>query len=172
MEMKSKSGWLNVIIGILFVILSFMIFSNPTITDATVIIYYGILMIVKGIASFISLFTKDRDVSGWQAILVAIVDIAVGYILVTNLYVGFISLGILVALWMLTMTIVGLTTLFSAGTPSSFMAWLAVILYIIGIFVSISLFFEVMFAAEVFAYMLGFAALNAGVLLIISPFMD
>lgn len=172
MEMKSKSGWVNILVGILFVILSFMMFANPTITDASVIVYYGILMIVKGIASFISLFTGDREGSGWQAILVGIIDIAVGYILVTNLYVGFISLGILVAIWLLATSIIGLVASFSGESAKTLMFWLTLILCGIGVFVSISLMFQPMFAAEVFAYMLAFSALNAGVLLIVTAFSN
>jgi len=60
MTQKSKFGWLELILGILLILLGIYTFTNPSTALTTVVIIYGLVSIVTGIADLVLYVKLER----------------------------------------------------------------------------------------------------------------
>jgi len=86
MTKKSKFGWLELILGILLILLGIYAFTNPSTALTTVVIIYGLVSIVTGIADIVLYVKLERRTGfGPVASLVAgILSILAGLLIVLN----------------------------------------------------------------------------------------
>ncbi len=99
---KFKGNYWNLIAGIAMMLLGVMVLFNPFGTMLALAFYIGIAFILVG-AFYVmsSIYIK----SGWY-LLVGVLDLVVGFILMSNLGVTAVSLPIILALWSLTVGII------------------------------------------------------------------
>lgn len=174
MKFKSNMSWFNILIGVLYIILGFFMFSNPIATDTGIIVLYALLVIARGVSSIITLFIRNNHhvTSGWHYIIIGVFDLFVGYLLLSNIYVGLFTLGILVALWLLATSFIGLVATTYLPGQSGIWYWLNIVLYLIAIVISISLLFNPIQADVVFAFLVAFTMFDIGALLIVEEIVN
>ena len=100
-----KHWYIPLIVGILFIITSFVVFSTPLSSLLTLAIIMSVSFIVSGIFEVVFALSNRRSMENWGWSLVfGLLTLIVGFMLVTNpalsiltlsLYVGFILLTIL-----------------------------------------------------------------------------
>ena len=59
-EEKKSVDWISLITGICFIIVSFIAFKNPYASLASLVIYFGIIAIVKGVGG-VFIYKKIKD---------------------------------------------------------------------------------------------------------------
>lgn len=174
MKMKSNMSWFNILIGVLYIVLGFFMFSNPITTDTGVIVLYALLVIARGVSSILMLFFRDssNNASGLHYLIIGVFDLFIGYLLLSNIYVGLFTLGVLVSLWLLATSFVGLAAATYLPGQSGIWHWLSVILYLVAVVLSISLLFNPKQADVVFAFLLAFSMFDIGALLVIEAISE
>lgn len=86
LEEKKSVDWISLITGICFIIVSFIAFKNPYASLSSMVIYFGIIAIVKGVGGVL-IYKKIKDFSRLNIKLffwMRIIDILLGLILVFN----------------------------------------------------------------------------------------
>ena len=85
-EEKKSVDWISLITGICFIIVSFIAFKNPYASLASLVIYFGIIEIVKGVGG-VFIYKQIKDFTRLNIKLffwISIIDIILGLILVFN----------------------------------------------------------------------------------------
>lgn len=100
-ENKKKVNWISLIIGILFIFIAFIAFKNPYASLASLVIYFGLSAIFKGIGGLIinhkiKKYTRlNINIFMWTSIL----DILLGILIVSNINSVVITLPYAFAIW-------------------------------------------------------------------------
>ena len=85
-EEKKSVDWISLITGICFIIVSFIAFKNPYASLVSLVIYFGIIAIVKGVGGVL-IYKNIKDFTSLNIKLffwISIIDIILGLILVFN----------------------------------------------------------------------------------------
>lgn len=101
MNNRSKYGWLELAVGVLLIILGIYTFANPGTTLAGIVVVYGVMAILTGIADIVFYVRLERRTGFGPTIsLVAgILSILAGFFIATNPHAGTWVLAILFPLW-------------------------------------------------------------------------
>ena len=86
-EEKKSVDWISLITGICFIIVSFIAFKNPYASLASLVIYFGIIEIVKGVGG-VFIYKKIKDFTRLNIksfFWISIIDIILGLILIFNI---------------------------------------------------------------------------------------
>lgn len=77
---RSINHWyVPMIIGVLFVILGFYVFSRPAETYVALAIVFGLVFLISGIFQLIFVISNHKNVDSWGWILVlAFIDLIIG----------------------------------------------------------------------------------------------
>jgi uncharacterized membrane protein HdeD (DUF308 family) len=169
MKEKRVIGWLELIIGVIFLISAFVSFVNPTSALKTFVILFGITAIMKGIGSIVGYF-RIKHLSGMGivlALVTGVLDILIGVLFLTNLASGVFTLGILFALWILLDSVTGLSNIGFLKDISTGMYWLYLVLNILSLIMGVLLLFNPIVAALTMSMIVGIYFLIFGVQFII-----
>lgn len=100
-ENKKKVDWISLIIGIIFIFIAFIAFKNPLASVASLVIYFGLSAIFKGVGGLIihhniKKYTRlNINIFMWTSIL----DILLGIIIISNIPSMVMSLPYAFAIW-------------------------------------------------------------------------
>ena len=100
-EEKKSVDWFSLITGICFIIVSFIAFKNPYASLASLVIYFGIIAIVKGVGGVL-IYKKIKDFTRLNIKLffwISIIDIILGLILVFNVESAVLIIPYVFSIW-------------------------------------------------------------------------
>ena len=161
-----KKWWLVLVQGILLVILSIYIFSNPINVLAGISIWFGLLVFAAGVLGIISWFAADETEKESMSVLWSIVSAVVGLLMLFHLLATMKVMTIFFGIWMLA-TGVHLTKLgWSLKEKHSF-GWIIFIAGILSVITGIMVLFNIGTGAVGISILLGFQVLVAGIALIV-----
>ena len=101
LEEKKSVDWISLITGICFIIVSFIAFKNPYASLASLVIYFGIIAIVKGVGG-VFIYKKIKDFTRLNIKLffwISIIDIILGLILMFNIEAAVSVVPFVFAIW-------------------------------------------------------------------------
>lgn len=170
MRDSSTVNWWRLLLGIFAIIVSLLSFNNVTGNLVSVVIFYAIFAICKGI---FELFVRRtiEDLTGFRSflpIIIGVIDIVIGIYLLFNLNIGLTILPYVFAIWFIVDSVLGLFTL-DIGLGAGYL-WFSLILSILGIVVGISLLFDPLSSALTLSFMVGFYFMLFGIDEIVSAF--
>lgn len=170
---KSNFGWLELILGILFIALGIYTFMNPSNSFAGVVAIYGVAAIVTGIVDIV-LYVKLERRTGFgpvTSLVTGIFSILAGILILFNPDVGGWAISILFPVWFISHCISRLAntsiTRFVAGPAYN---TFSLIVNILGIFLGIMLLFNPVASAYSFTYIIGIYLIVLGVGSIVMAF--
>ncbi|MDF9824885.1 uncharacterized membrane protein HdeD (DUF308 family) [Breznakia sp. PF5-3] len=170
---ESKSiGWLELAVGIVFLISAFVSFTNPENTLEAFVILFGIAAIMKGIGTFVG-YTKLKSMTGLGTSLVlisAVLDVILGILFLTNLASGAITLALLFALWFILDSFVGLMNLSYVKEASTGLYWVYLILNIFSLIIGFMMLFNPMISLVTISMLAGIYFTVFGIQFIILAF--
>jgi len=169
MKEKREIGFLELIIGVIFLFAAFISFTNPESTLETFVILFGIAAIMKGIGSIVGYF-KIKQLTGIGSVLAlvsGILDILIGIMFITNLVSGVLTIAIVFALWILLDSITGLSNVGFLKDISTNLYWVYLLLNILSLIMGILMLLNPVFAALTISLMVGIYFLVFGIQFII-----
>lgn len=162
----------NLLIGILAIIVSIIAFRNPMASLVSIVIWYAIFAIIRGILEIMARNRlKKIGFSKHNFMLAsAIINIIFGILLLFNIEIGVITLPIIFAIWFMLDSIMGI---FLAKPIKSFnnkMYWFIVILNIIGAIIGFMLLRNPVSSMFTVAFLVGFYFMMNGIRHIVQAF--
>lgn len=172
MSERREFGWIDLIIGILFIFLGFTMFSNPGSTLRSLVVLFGVIALTKGIFGFFKFyfFKKITSFWIWFIFLMSAIDFLFGILLVSNVSLGVIGIDILIPTWLLASSITGIIDLWYIKKYTGVSQGLGLVLLVISILTSILMILNPGTASLTLAYMLGLSAISFGFSLVIQAF--
>ncbi len=167
---RTTVNWGGLILGILFILISLLSFSNPAGSLSALVIFFAILAIINGI---FSIFVRNqiKNMTGFKAtafLILGIIELILGVILLFNLSAGIIALTYVFAFWFIADSIRNLFFLDHARTFGNGHYWITLILNLIGVVVGIMLFFDPIVSALTISFLVGLYFMLIGILYIIN----
>ena len=107
-KLLKKSGWTDIIIAILFILLGIMLIASPEVITAMISIILGIICILIGILKMCDYLAKGK--SDNYLLAISIVAIITGIIVMFFVFVIFSIFRILIAIWIIYSGIMNLQT--------------------------------------------------------------
>ncbi len=133
--------WSELITGIIFLIAAYFVTVAPRLALSSIVIIFAISAIVRGVTT-LSSYQAMRETIGQLArvsLVIAILDIVIGFIFLAHIATGVLVLSYLFAFWFLIDSINGLITARHLRLFGTGYYWLSVILDILGIIFAIIL---------------------------------
>ena len=98
---QREKSWPSIIVGVILLIVSFLAFRNPLASLVSLLVYFAITAVFKGIMSLLAAYRlKDAtDKSMVPIVIVGIIDLILGIIIFLNPGVGFLSLPFVLGAW-------------------------------------------------------------------------
>ncbi|MDL2214096.1 DUF308 domain-containing protein [Clostridia bacterium OttesenSCG-928-O13] len=166
MRQKSNFGWLELILGILLIALGIYTFTAPTTALTSVVILYGIMAIVTGIADIV-IYVKLERRTGFGptlSLVAGIFSILAGFLILFNPGAGTWAVAILFPIWFIAHCISRLAglgvTRVVAGKASYYCS---LIINILGLLLGLMLLFNPWASALSVGYIIGFYLVLLGV---------
>ncbi len=103
-EVKSavKNWWVYLIVGILFIIVSFWLMFSPVVGYEALVIVFSVCMFISGILEIIFSSSNRKTLSGWGWYLACgIIDLILGFFLIIFPSMTAIILPFLLAFWIM-----------------------------------------------------------------------
>lgn len=173
MKKRSMFGWLEFILGILFIILGIYTFTNPTAALGGFVIVYGIVAIVTGIADIV-FYVRLEKRTGFgpvTSLVGGIISILIGILLLFNVGAGIIAISILFPFWFIIHCIARLANLGAikllAGKAQFY---LALFVNILGLVLGLLLLFNPFASSVALSYIIAVYLLVSGVSSIVIAF--
>ena len=172
-EVKNRGfDWKDLLIGILYIIAAFIFFSRPAMAIGILVVWFGVLAIIKGINNFIkySKVTSSTGINATFLIITGVLDILLGIILLFNLYSGIVVVGWVFAIWFITDSIAHILNAGFLKERSKWIYWISIIFNVICVLIGVSLFFNPIVSALTVPFLIGFYFLIFGIEEVISSF--
>lgn len=171
---KKSFSWGEFLLGILFVIVGFIAFSDPAGNLMGLTIVFGIVAVIKGIYElfFRSLVKEFIGLNGTWLTVLGIIDLVIGILFLFNLYKGMMILPYLFAIWIIVDSVFNLFMLGYYKAQGTGQYWFALIISIVTILIGIFLFFDPIVAALTLSFLVGVYFVWFGILAIISAFSE
>ncbi len=97
-----KNWWVSLILGILFVIVSFWLMFSPVIGYEALVIVFSVLMFVSGVLEIIFSTSNRKTLSGWGWYLACgIIDLILGFFLMLYPEMTAVILPFFLAFWIM-----------------------------------------------------------------------
>lgn len=98
---ERQISWPSVIIGAILLVVAFLAFRNPLASLASLLIYFGLSAIFKGIISIITVnkVADKIDFNKTPVIVISVIDIILGIVILLNPGVSFLSLPFVLGAW-------------------------------------------------------------------------
>ncbi|MDR2902748.1 MAG: DUF308 domain-containing protein [Lactobacillales bacterium] len=165
---KSGGSIIGFIIGLLMIALGGFVWMHPVDALVGLAIYLGIIFIVAGVGHLAAFF------SGWSGVHVAlaILDLFIGILFVTNLGISALSLPFIVGLWVLFTGIIQiLAALQSRVTESTFWLW-TLVSGILGVLFAILIIYNPVIGMYTITVLLGTYLVLYGILTVAEALSD
>lgn len=172
MERRRSVDWPALILGILFILVSLLSFSDPVGDLISLVIFFAIFAIIKGVYELIAR-NALKNLTGYKAffpIIIGVVDIIVGIYLLFNLNIGVAVLPFVFAIWFIIDSVFSLFTLDLAKTFSRGYFWFALIMNILGIILGFMLLSNPLVSALTLGFLVGVYLMIFGITQIIYAF--
>lgn len=173
MKKKLDLNWLELLVGILFILIGIYTFRNPGSTLNGFVIIYGILAVISGVAD-IAFYVQLERHTGFGptvSLLSGILNILLGIFLVIKKEVGAFAATILFPIWFIAHC---LGKLMNANAVRLYRGkvqyWVTLIFNILGIILGFLLIFNPFASAISMVYIAGFYLILMGIESIISAF--
>lgn len=159
MSESSKAGWAEIILGILLAVLGIVSFVYPDHTLTGIVVIYGIVAVITGIADMVFYVKVDRYTGFGPTIslITGVLSVMAGLMLICHPGAGKWILSLLVPLWFIAHCVSGLARLnfirYSAGNAVYYMT---MILNIIGLVLGFVMLFSPYAALLSASYIVGF----------------
>lgn len=145
-------------LGIIALITAAIAFFNPGASLMAVTAMFGVSALFRGAILFASRSAlKAAGASTFATVLLAIINIVAGVFLLMNLWVGFVVLPTLFAIWFIIDSVLGLM---NAGQTRAVWGngsyWFRVILGLVCVALGVMLLFDPISAALTMSYLIGF----------------
>ncbi|MBS7575923.1 MULTISPECIES: DUF308 domain-containing protein [unclassified Enterococcus] len=161
-----KSSILDFILGITFLFLGIFSLNRPAKTLGILVIYFGVLAIVRGFTSIFGLEINNKEKPTGLRIFLGVIDIIIGLALVSNLIRGALFLGILFSIWFMVESIINLFINTRFSNNKGFFKILILIFDLFCFAFSIILLFNPLIAVLTLPILVGFSAISFGIALI------
>ena len=165
-------SWGHFGIGILFILAALIAFSNPEASLVSLVIFFGVLAILKGC---FSLFIRRKlaqytNVKSTGLIVIGIIDIVLGGLILGNIEIGIVTLPVLFAIWFILDSISNLATSGISKLVSNTYYWFTIIINILGIIIGVMLLANPVSSALSLVFLVGFYFMWMGILNVIAAF--
>ena len=166
MRRKTGFGWLELILGIVLVILGIYSFAKPESALTGVVICYGIVAVVTGVADILFYIKMEQHmgIGPTVSLVSGIVSIMAGLMLLICPGVGSIAVMILFPLWFIMHSISRLSHL---GVVRRFAGngfyYLSLLINILGLVIGFLLILQPVLSLLSFGYLIGFYLIMLGV---------
>ncbi len=171
MRGKTDLNWLELLVGIIFIMIGIYTFKNPGLTLTGFVIAYGILAVISGVAdiAFYVHLERHRGFGPTAALLSGILNILIGFFLVMNSNFGAMAAALVFPIWFIIHCIGKLANLdFVRIYGGKAQYWITLIVNIIGIISGFLLLFHPFASAASMVYIAGFYLLLVGIGSIVS----
>ena len=166
MRRKTGLGWLELVLGIVLVILGIYSFARPESALTGVVIFYGIVAVVTGVADILLYIKMEQHmgIGPTISLVSGIVSIMTGLMLLISPGVGSIAVMILFPLWFMMHSISRLSHL---GIVRRFAGngfyYLSLMINILGLVVGFLMILQPVLSLLSFGYLIGFYLIMLGV---------
>lgn len=163
--------WTYLIIGILFLLLSGLILTNPVISYVGLSLYFAAAIFVTGIFSIGFSIGNRKTLSGWGWYLtIGLLDLVIGFYLLTYPVVAAATLPLYISFWVLFRSFAAISTAFDLRAMGiRGWGWLLA-LAILGLVFSVSILFDLRLGVITTVALTCYALLSLGLLSIITGF--
>lgn len=171
---RNEFKWIDLLVGIIFVLISICTFRNPGLSLGSFVVTYGILAVISGIAD-ISFYVRLERHTGFGpvvALVAGVLNIMLGFFLIMNSGAAALFVAILFPVWFIAHCIGQLTNIgFIRLYGSTVQYWVTLIVNVLGIVLGILLLFNPFASAVSLVYIAGLYLLFIGIGNIISAFL-
>src|SRR5436190_773210 len=101
MRLLFRKWWVILLQGVLLIILSLYIFSNPGIVLAGISLWFGFLLLVTGLVGVIAWLSADKEEREDMSLLWSSLTFALGLLVVFNLLAAMKILTVIFGIWIL-----------------------------------------------------------------------
>lgn len=159
-----KHWYIPLIVGILFIITSFVVFSTPLSSLLTLAIIMSVSFIVSGIFEVVFALSNRRSMENWGWSLVfGLLTLIVGFMLVTNPALSILTLSLYVGFILLSRSIGSISFAIDIKRHG-IGSWVGLLIFgILGTIVSIILLMRPIYAGISAVYLIGFSFLFGGI---------
>lgn len=136
--------WPAFLSGVIFLIAGFFLVAKPSASLISIVLLFGIMAIVQGI-SWIGNYIHYRDYlqrGSFVAIIAGVLDILIGIIFISKIYVGIFTIAYLFAFWFLLDSLFGLLVVRHLRQFGRGYFWFSMIIEILGIVLAVMLLFN------------------------------
>lgn len=168
-QLLFRKWWLILIQGILLILLSICIFSNPVTVLAGLSLWFAIMVIAAGVIGIGSWFFSNKEEREEMSLLWSIFSAGFGILLLNNLIVTMKTITMVFALWMLLAGFKLIQSGWVTKAKSNF-GWVLVVAGIFSVFAAVMMFFNLGTAAEGVSALLGLQVLFTGIALVLLSF--
>ena len=165
--------WKDLLIGILYIVAAIALFNRPGAALGVLVIWLGILAIIKGVNNFIR-YTKVKKVTGFNAtilIIAGVLDILIGFVLLFNLNSGIVVIGVVFAFWVIVDSIAHILNAGFFKERNKGVYWLSLIFNVLCLVIGISLLFNPIVSALTVPLIIAFYFLLHGIEEVFSAFV-
>lgn len=154
---KRRFNWMSLIVGILFLVVSFILLINPSFSLEWIVIYVAIVAIVEGV---LELFFRHQlhkqlgiENKHWVSLVMGILLIVLGIVLLFNISFGMEVLPYIFAFWFVIDSVDNLFLLDFARLVGKGYYWFTLIASLLGIFLGVWLFMNPVASSVVCCYL-------------------
>lgn len=160
----------GLILGILFILISLLAFSNPGGSLSAIVIFFAVLAIINGIFSIV-VRNQIKNMTGTRVtvfLILGIIELLLGIVLLFNLSAGIIAITYVFAFWFIAGALRNLFFLDHARTFGNGHYWFTLIINLIGVVVGFMLFFDPIVSALTISFLVGLYLMLIGIFYIIN----
>ena len=173
MQRRNEIKWLELLVGVIFIIISIYTFKNPGLSLGGFVVTYGILAVISGIAD-IAFYVRMERHTGFGpviALIAGILNVLLGLFLILNNEVGAWTAAVCFPVWFIVHCIGQLTNLGLIRLwATRLQYWITLITNILGLVLGVMLLFNPFASAISMVYIAGFYLLFIGIGTIINAF--
>ena len=167
-----RIDWTSLIVGIGFIFVSFIAFKNPYASLASLVVYFGMAAIVKGIGGIV-IYNKIKGLTRLNVkrfMWIGIVDIVMGIIIMLNIESAMATIPYMFAIWFIVDSVNDLTYGKYLRFINAGLYWLHVIVNVITLMIGISMMYNPLSASFTVVFLIGMYLAIAGIKYIVHAF--
>jgi len=170
MRLLFRKWWVILLQGVLLIILSLYIFSNPGIVLAGISLWFGFLLLVTGLVGVIAWLSADKEEREDMSLLWSSLTFALGLLVVFNLLAAMKILTVIFGIWILLSGAWLLKNGWSLKSKNPG-GWVMVIMGVLSVLIAAMMIFDIGTGAIAIATLLGLQVLLMGIAFILLSFV-
>ena len=173
MRRRVDFNWMELLVGIIFILMGIYSFQHPELTLTGFVIVYGLLAVISGIAD-IAFYVRLERFTGFgptTSLLLGILNVLMGFFLIINNDFGIMAAAILFPIWFISHCAGKLLNVnFIRFYGGKMQFWITLTINIVGIVLGFMLLFNPFASAASMVYIAGTYLVLVGIGSIISAF--